>query len=84
MIVNKCKTILFSSFAVFLTGSDRVPIQGMKSLKFIIQPVKGGTQFFPVAHTCFNLLDLPMYKTKEEMENKLLSAIEHSHGFGLV
>jgi len=26
---------------------------------------------FPVAHTCFNRIDLPKYKTKEHMKRKL-------------
>lgn len=26
-----------------------------------IQPTEGGLDYFPVAHTCFNLLDLPKY-----------------------
>ncbi|XP_071495065.1 probable E3 ubiquitin-protein ligase HERC4 isoform X2 [Diadema antillarum] len=71
-------------FLTFLTGSDHVPIQGLKSLRVIFQPVKGGEQFLPVAHTCFNLLDLPMYTSKEVLKEKLLTAVEHTEGFGLV
>nr|XP_054773410.1 probable E3 ubiquitin-protein ligase HERC4 [Lytechinus pictus] len=70
-------------FLVFLTGSNHVPIQGWKSLQVIIQPVKGGEDFFPVAHTCFNLLDLPIYTSKEVLREKLLTAIEHTEGFTL-
>ncbi|XP_071491070.1 LOW QUALITY PROTEIN: probable E3 ubiquitin-protein ligase HERC4 [Diadema antillarum] len=70
-------------FLVFLTGNDHIPIQGWKSLQVIIQPVKGGEEFYPVAHTCFNLLDLPMYTTKEVLKEKLLTAIEHTQGFTL-
>ncbi|XP_078383332.1 putative E3 ubiquitin-protein ligase HERC4 isoform X2 [Oculina patagonica] len=72
-------------FLVFLTGSDRVPILGMKSMKVIIQPVAGGEHgdHLPVAHTCFNLLDLPRYPTKEMMRTKLSQAVEYSKGFGL-
>ncbi|XP_022087391.1 probable E3 ubiquitin-protein ligase HERC4 [Acanthaster planci] len=71
-------------FLVFLTGTDRVPIQGMKTLHIIIQPVKGGEDFFPVAHTCFNLLDLPVYTDKARLRDKLLMAIENTEGFTLV
>lgn len=72
-------------FLAFLTGSDRVPILGMKSMKIIIQPVAGGEQgdHLPVAHTCFNLLDLPRYSTREMMKTKLSQAVEYSTGFGL-
>eukprot|EP00057_Strongylocentrotus_purpuratus_P007783 XP_011662257.1 PREDICTED: probable E3 ubiquitin-protein ligase HERC4 [Strongylocentrotus purpuratus] len=70
-------------FLVFLTGNDHIPIQGWSSLQVIIQPVKGGNDFFPVAHTCFNLLDLPMYDSIDIIKEKLLTAIEHTEGFTL-
>ena len=41
-------------------------------------------KYLPVAHTCFNLLDLPKYSTKETMKEKLLQAIQQTEGFGLV
>jgi len=37
----------------------------------------------PVAHTCFNLLDLPDYSTREKLKFMLLKAIQYTHGFGL-
>ncbi|XP_050667406.1 probable E3 ubiquitin-protein ligase HERC4 isoform X2 [Leptidea sinapis] len=70
-------------FLLFLTGSDRVPIQGMKDIKIRIQPV-ADDRFFPVAHTCFNLLDLPRYKTKEKLKYYLVQAIQQTQGFSLV
>lgn len=38
----------------------------------------------PVAHTCFNLLDLPRYPDLQTMQKKLLQAIENSEGFGII
>uniref|UniRef100_A0A8C7CAA8 HECT and RLD domain containing E3 ubiquitin protein ligase 4 n=1 Tax=Oncorhynchus kisutch TaxID=8019 RepID=A0A8C7CAA8_ONCKI len=70
-------------FLLFLTGSDRIPILGMKSLKLVIQPTGGGEHYLPVAHTCFNLLDLPKYSSRETLQNKLLQAIDHNQGFNL-
>lgn len=70
-------------FTVFLTGSDRIPILGMKSLKLVIQPTGGGEHYLPVAHTCFNLLDLPKYTSLETLREKLLQAIDHNQGFNL-
>lgn len=70
-------------FLLYLTGSDRIPIQGMKAIKIIIQPTNDD-KFLPVAHTCFNLLDLPKYKTKERLKYKLLQAIQQTQGFSLV
>jgi len=50
-----------------------------------IQPVHVTDDYLPVAHTCFNLLDLPKdYSSKDKMRIKLLMAIENSEGFGLV
>ncbi|XP_062851882.1 probable E3 ubiquitin-protein ligase HERC4 [Trichomycterus rosablanca] len=71
-------------FLLFLTGSDRIPILGMKSLALVIQSTGGGEQYLPVAHTCFNLLDLPKYTSLETLREKLLHAIEHNQGFNLV
>ncbi|BFZ17846.1 hypothetical protein BsWGS_20885 [Bradybaena similaris] len=71
-------------FLLFLTGSDRIPVFGMKYVKMIIQPTGGGEDFLPVAHTCFNVLDLPKYTTKERLKAKLLLAIQQTEGFGLV
>ncbi|XP_041645814.1 probable E3 ubiquitin-protein ligase HERC4 isoform X1 [Cheilinus undulatus] len=70
-------------FLLFLTGSDRIPILGMKSLKLVIQPTGGGEHYLPVAHTCFNLLDLPKYTSAETLRTKLLQAIDHNQGFNL-
>ncbi|XP_020278361.1 probable E3 ubiquitin-protein ligase HERC4 isoform X2 [Pseudomyrmex gracilis] len=70
-------------FLLFLTGSDRIPIWGMKAIKIIIQPMTD-ERFLPAAHTCFNLLDLPRYQTKERLRYKLLQAIQHNQGFSLV
>merc|ERR1719228_1315210 len=70
-------------FLLFLTGSDRIPIAGMASMKICIQKT-ADVNFLPVAHTCFNLLDLPEYATKEKLRFKLLQAIQCTKGFGLV
>ncbi|KAK0090592.1 hypothetical protein PV325_010558 [Microctonus aethiopoides] len=70
-------------FLLFLTGSDRIPIQGMKAIKIFIQPMSD-ERCLPVAHTCFNLLDLPRYQTRERLRYKLLQAIQQTQGFSLV
>ncbi|CAB1343389.1 unnamed protein product, partial [Coregonus sp. 'balchen'] len=62
----------------FFWEVDRIPILGMKSLKLVIQPTGGGEHYLPVAHTCFNLLDLPKYSSRETLQNKLLQAIDHN------
>eukprot|EP00873_Tetraselmis_striata_P041803 jgi/Tetstr1/462067/TSEL_007137.t1 len=37
----------------------------------------------PTSHTCFNILLLPEYATREKLANRLLLAIENAEGFGL-
>ena len=59
----------------FVTGSSRVPIQGFKALvsyddqlcPFTLQGVPYSDTAYPRAHTCFNRMDLPLYKTKDEL-----------------
>ncbi|KAM8940138.1 putative E3 ubiquitin-protein ligase HERC3 [Pelodytes ibericus] len=70
-------------FLLFLTGSDRIPIYGMSSLRIIIQSVSSGEDHLPVAHTCYNLLDLPKYSKKETLRIRLTQAIDHYEGFSL-
>ena len=73
-------------FLSFLSGSDRVPVSGLASLKFKIQQVNGGVncEALPVAHTCYNLLALPPYRDKTVLRTKMLQAINFSEGFLLV
>lgn len=52
-------------------------------LQITIQPMTD-ERFLPAAHTCFNLLDLPRYQTRERLKYKLLQAIQHNQGFSLV
>ena len=52
--------------------------------QIVIQPTGGGDDFLPVAHTCFNLLDLPKYSSKAVLQDKLVMAIQQTEGFGLV
>ncbi|OQV22441.1 putative E3 ubiquitin-protein ligase HERC4 [Hypsibius exemplaris] len=72
-------------FLMFLTGCDRIPILGMKAVRIVIQPMgdENSTTHLPVAHTCFNILDLPRYKDETTLRSKLLTAMEHAQGFGL-
>ncbi|XP_040274077.1 probable E3 ubiquitin-protein ligase HERC3 isoform X2 [Bufo bufo] len=71
-------------FLLFLTGSDRIPIYGMSSLHIIIQSISSGEDYLPVAHTCYNILDLPKYSSKEILRKRLTEAIDHYEGFSLV
>ncbi|KAG0223200.1 hypothetical protein BGX31_008647 [Mortierella sp. GBA43] len=69
---------------VFVTGSDRVPIRGLKDLIFVIQRNGPDSDRLPTALTCFSRLLMPEYATKEKMRERLVTAIENANGFGLV
>jgi E3 ubiquitin-protein ligase HUWE1 len=59
-----------------LQGSDG-------SQKFCLQKAYGDAAQLPTAHTCFNQLDLPDYRSERLLKEKLLLAIrECSEGFG--
>jgi len=75
----------------FVTGTSGVPSQGFGFLqgndgnirKFTIHGDKN-VKVFPRAHTCFNRIDLPMYKSKAELQKYLTMAINiESSGFGI-
>ncbi|KAK2495275.1 hypothetical protein MC885_000121, partial [Smutsia gigantea] len=72
----------------FVTGTCRLPVGGFAELigsngpqKFCIDRV-GKETWLPRSHTCFNRLDLPPYKSYEQLKEKLLYAIEETEGFG--
>jgi E3 ubiquitin-protein ligase HECW2 len=74
----------------FVTGTSSVPYEGFSALrgssgerKFCIERW-GSQNDFPRAHTCFNRLDLPPYKSFQQLLNKLSVAIEYGNmGFGM-
>ena len=69
----------------FSTSLIKPPLFGFSSLdpKFGIQFVDVGIDHLPTSSTCFYLLRLPKYNSKEEMKRKILQAITAKAGFGL-
>ncbi|PWN26791.1 HECT-domain-containing protein [Jaminaea rosea] len=72
----------------FTTGTSRIPVNGFKDLqgsdgprRFTIEKAGDPSQL-PKSHTCFNRLDLPPYTTMEQLEQKLVIAVEETVGFG--
>ncbi|QSS52340.1 E3 ubiquitin-protein ligase pub1 [Histoplasma capsulatum var. duboisii H88] len=72
----------------FATGTSRIPVNGFKDLqgsdgprRFTIEK-SGEITALPKSHTCFNRLDLPPYKTYEQLQHKLSIAVEETLGFG--
>jgi len=74
----------------FSTGSRRCPVDGFKALPssdgrrqlFTIQAL-AVTDGMPLAHTCFNRIDLPRYKTKAVLESRLKQVLKYATGFGM-
>jgi HECT-domain (ubiquitin-transferase) len=76
----------------FVTGTSGVPPRGFSVLqgndgnikKFAIHGVDVNQFPYPRAHTCFNRIDLPNYKSKKDLYEKLKMAITYSStGFDL-
>ena len=71
---------------VFATGTDKAPVNGLRSLKFYLvkDAENADDNKLPTSHTCFNQLLMPEYSTKEILREKLLLAIDTCTGFGVV
>ncbi|BFZ13158.1 hypothetical protein BsWGS_16197 [Bradybaena similaris] len=72
----------------FVTGTCRLPVGGFAELmgsngpqRFCIEKV-GKETWLPRSHTCFNRIDLPPYRSYEQLVEKLNYAIEETEGFG--
>lgn len=76
---EKKKKMLF-----FVTGSSRAPIEGLSKLPFVIAKNGPDSDRIPTAHTCFNILLLPEYSTKEKLQKYLEIALAYEEGFGLI
>ncbi|RDY09330.1 E3 ubiquitin-protein ligase UPL6 [Mucuna pruriens] len=78
------------NFLKFVTGCSRGPLLGFRYLEplFCIQRASGNASEesvdrLPTSATCMNLLKLPPYTSKEQLETKLLYAINADAGFDL-
>jgi hypothetical protein len=78
-------------FIQFVSGSSSIPIECFGKLKgsdgkICKFTINGDSQIttFPRTHTCFNRIDLPIYKNKEDMQKYLIIALDvESIGFGI-
>lgn len=67
-----------------MTATDRLPIGGLNQIRLTIQSTFQPPIALPVAHTCFNILDLPSsYESIDQLKDRLFIALEHCQGFGL-
>jgi hypothetical protein len=82
---------LFKDFSVlekkkflrFTTGTDRAPVGGLAHVVITIarlDPAGGG---LPRGHTCFSQFALPDYRSRDQLRQKVILAINETEGFGL-
>ncbi|XP_070470422.1 E3 ISG15--protein ligase HERC5 [Equus przewalskii] len=70
-------------FLVFLTGTDRLQVKGVKNMKITFCCPEHLDEKDPIrAQTCFSVLYLPKYSTMERVEEALQVAINNNRGFG--
>lgn len=76
----------------FATGSSHVPVEGFRAMqshdgklcRFCLKSISRDHAKYPIAHTCFNRLDIPMYETKAELATAMSTVIDMEVcGFGL-
>lgn len=83
-VVHEMNDLQRRKFLAFCTGTDRVPVQGLGKIEFVISRNGPDSDQLPTSHTCFNHLLLPEYSSREKLKTKLLASIENSEGFGLM
>jgi len=66
----------------FVTASDRIPVGGMRNLAFTLQRNGVDDGHLPSSYTCYGILLLPEYSSKDVLRQKMAMALENSKGFG--
>jgi len=68
-----------SLLLVFVTGSSSIPTEGVGAIKFtVVLYSRGSSSSLPVSHTCFNILELPPYESREQLSERLVYAIRNT------
>lgn len=82
-VVDEYDTEMKARLLQFVTGTSGVPSRGFAVLqgvdgdikKFTIHGVDLDKYPYPRAHTCFNRIDLPTYRNKQDLKLRLTQAI---------
>ena len=74
---------MLSKFLQFVTGRQRPPVLGCKSLSPLIGIIKIDGDRMPSSATCMNLLRLPDCEGYSELKRKMEYALMETKGFGL-
>jgi hypothetical protein len=82
LTVYEFDTETLANFLFFLTGSFKVPYGGFKEHPIVLNKVSV-KDHLPVAHTCFNTLDLPDYTDRKTLASRLRLSISEGRGFNV-
>jgi E3 ubiquitin-protein ligase HUWE1 len=86
-VIRKWPQETLAKLLEFATGSPQVPLGGFAAFKEAGRPMiidcGGEKARLATAHICENRLNLPKYEDGDEMNAKLLYAIENCGGFGM-
>ncbi|MCJ1461559.1 hypothetical protein MMC07_000156 [Pseudocyphellaria aurata] len=82
-LVRQFQTTELQQLLEFVTASDRIPVNGVSSIQFVIQRNGVEDERLPTSLTCFGRLLLPEYSSRKKLSEKLYAAIENSKGFGV-
>ena len=93
-ILSELTQLQLSNLLMFATGSTRVPLGGFEQLesnrgnvsRFTIEslPYIPNQKNYIKAHTCFNRLDIPIFKNKNELKEAILFICNNKIlGFGI-
>lgn len=65
-----------------MTGFEREPIFAKDKIKMTVRVEQVQDlcydQYYPETHTCFSILELPLYSTKEIMHSRLTEALDNN------
>ena len=70
----------------FATGAGRMPLDGFSppfQLTMSSDDDPDDELALPHAHTCFNQLVLPRYRTRTQLKDRLMFAVANTEGFHL-
>ncbi|KAI4884475.1 hypothetical protein NFI96_014103 [Prochilodus magdalenae] len=71
-------------FLIFMYATKRLPIGGLsqRQLKLVKRDYVDSDERYPVAQTCFGILELPNYSSARILRERLIHAITHCEVFG--
>ena len=57
---------------IFFIGCSKLPAGGFKDFRVKLLKSNAEIDSFPIAHTCFNQIDLPEYSSEKIMKEKII------------